>query len=54
MVTMADVRVQEAAKLGFTTCILPKSNLKGLKAPDGIEIVGISNLKEAADLIGQR
>ena len=54
MVTMADVRVQEAAKLGFTTCILPKSNLKGLKAPAGIEIIGISNLKEAADLIGKR
>lgn len=54
MVTMADVRVQEAAKLGFTTCILPKSNLKGLKAPAGIEIIGISNLKEVADLIVKR
>ena len=51
MVTMADIRVQEAAKLGFTTCILPKSNLKGLKAPKGIELIGVDSLKEAADLI---
>lgn len=52
MVTMADVRVQEAAKLGFKTCIVPKSNLKGLKIPAGINVIGVRNLQEAADVIG--
>lgn len=47
MVTMADIRVQEAAKLGFETVILPASNVKGLKAPAGIRIVGIQSLQEA-------
>ena len=47
MVTMADIRVQEAAKLGFETVILPASNVKGLKAPAGIRIVGIRSLQEA-------
>ncbi len=53
MVTMADVRVSEAAKLGFTTCILPASNLRALqgKAPKGIHLIGVKNLKEAADLM---
>ncbi len=52
MVTMADIRVQEAAKLGFTTIILPKSNLRGVKAPDGVELIGIRSLQEAADFLG--
>ena len=47
MVTMADIRVQEAAKLGFETVILPASNVKGLKAPAGIRSVGIRSLQEA-------
>ena len=47
MVTMADIRVQEAAKLGFETVILPASNVQGLKAPAGIRIVGIRSLQEA-------
>ena len=51
MVTLADIRVQEAAKLGFTTCVLPRSNLHGIKAPAGIRLIGISSLQEAADLI---
>ena len=51
MVTMADIRLQEAAKLGFRTCVLPKSNVKGLKIPDGIKVIGVSGLQEAAELV---
>ena len=51
MVTMADIRLQEAARLGFKTCVLPKSNLKGLKVPDGIEVIGVSSLQEAEQLV---
>ncbi len=49
-VTMAESRVNEAAKLGFTTCILPKSCLKGMKKPAGLRLIGVSNLKEAAEI----
>ncbi len=53
MVNMADVRIQEAAKLGFTTCILPYGNLRALsgKTPEGIRLEGVKNLKDAADLV---
>ena len=53
MVTMADIRVQEAAKLGFETVILPASNVKGLKAPAGIRIVGIRSLQEAVQQLSE-
>ena len=45
-VSMAEYRVREAAKLGFTTCILPESCLSRLKAPEGIRLVGVSTVNE--------
>ena len=54
MVTMAELRVQEAAKLGFETVILPASNQRELKkaAPlEGIRIIGVKSLQEAAQLL---
>ena len=49
-VTMAEQRVYEAQKMGFTTCILPKANLDSLKANYEIKLIGVSNIKEAIDL----
>ena len=53
MVTMADIRVQEAAKLGFDTVLLPSSNVKGLKVPKGIRVIGIRSLQEAVEQLGK-
>lgn len=53
MVTMADLRLQEAAKLGFKTCVLPKTNMKGLKVPEGIQVIGIKSLQEASKLLAE-
>jgi len=39
-------RVAEAHKLGFTRCVLPKGNLKGLKAPRGMELSAVSTVTE--------
>lgn len=50
-VSMAEQRVREAAKLGFTTCIMPATNASNIKGVDGIKLVGVSNVKEAIDLI---
>ncbi len=45
-------RVKEAARLGFKTCILPKSCLKHLKGiSDDINVIGVSSLKEAIQQI---
>lgn len=42
-VSMAAQCVQEAKKLGFTRCVLPKVNQSGVKIP-GIECMGIEDL----------
>ena len=50
-VTMAEARVQEARKLGFTTCLLPAGSLPRLKAPEGMRLIGISGLQQVLDYI---
>ncbi len=47
-VPRVQARVTEAARMGFTECVLPKSSLKQLtKIPDGITVIPVRNLKEA-------
>ena len=46
-VNMAQQRVTEAKKLGFTTCILPKVCVAGLTNTQGIQIFGVENIQEA-------
>jgi len=46
-VSQVAVRVGEAAKLGFTRCLLPAANLRGLNAPPGMTLTGVSTLQEA-------
>lgn len=50
-VSQAALRVQEAKKLGFTTCVLPESCMKGLKSDKDIKIIGVNNINEAIELI---
>ena len=51
-VSMAEQRVLEAKKLGFERCILPKVCKVGfLHNIEGIELIGVSNVKEALDAI---
>ena len=50
-VSMAEQRVNEAAKLGFETCILPQICLEKLKRTDGIRLVGVRNVREAIDTL---
>ncbi|HHX88093.1 MAG TPA: DNA repair protein RadA, partial [Firmicutes bacterium] len=43
-----DARLREAAKLGFSRYILPRSNLAGIKEQQGpVNITGVENIKEA-------
>ncbi|MGP7819246.1 DNA repair protein RadA [Niallia sp. 01092] len=46
-VSRIEQRVQEAAKLGFERVILPANNVSGLKAPRGVEIIGVASVSEA-------
>lgn len=44
-------RVSEAFRLGFTRCVLPYHSLKGIdvKRFDGMELIGVRNVREAFD-----
>lgn len=45
-VSQMDVRVKEAARLGFNKCILPKTNMASLTKTAKMEICAISSLKD--------
>jgi DNA repair protein RadA/Sms len=47
-VSHIEYRVKEAVRLGFTKILLPKKNVTAnLKAPAGVELLGVSNIYEA-------
>ena len=52
-VSHCEQRIKEAARLGFSRCIIPKSNLKNLSASikKDIEIVGVRTIREAFEAI---
>lgn len=55
VVSMANERVKEALKLGFTVCLLPKASMGRvqLKEEDRkkIKLIGVENVRQAMDLI---
>lgn len=50
-VSMAQQRVQEARKLGFTRVILPQSSLEQLKNVEGIRLSGAATVRDALRMI---
>ncbi len=45
-------RLEEAARLGFTKAIVPKYSMKNMRQVDGLEVVGVTNLRQAFGAIG--
>ena len=51
-VPRVEARIREAARLGFTQCVLPRSSLKSItNIPDTIELIPVKNIKEAVDIV---
>ena len=50
-VSNAQMRVNEAARLGFTHIVLPAQNIKGLTAPDGVTLTGVRTVREAYEAV---
>lgn len=46
-VSMAQQRVNEAKKLGFETCVLPKISMEKMNEVEGIKLMGVGNVREA-------
>ena len=50
-VSLPELRVAEAAKLGFQRILLPKQNRSKLEAPPGIELIGVEHLRHALQVL---
>jgi DNA repair protein RadA/Sms len=50
-VSRTDIRVSEAAKLGFRRCLLPQSNAERLRAIMSIQIIGVQSVQAVLDIL---
>jgi len=51
-VSQVEMRLNEAEKLGFTKCIMPKINFDRLKRSDGsISLIGVDSVESAIEVI---
>lgn len=50
-VSRPELRVQEAARLGFERCILPAGNLKNLEPPAGLTLQAVQTVQQTLDLL---
>lgn len=50
-VTMAEQRVNEAVKLGFEVCVLPKTSLEKMKKTNKIKLIGVETIRDAITVI---
>ncbi|MBI3393932.1 MAG: DNA repair protein RadA [Nitrospirae bacterium] len=50
-VAQVEARLSEAAKLGFTRCIVPRGNREKIAGVCGVELVGVSDVREAVDAV---
>ena len=50
-ISQSEVRVKEAARLGFKRCLLPKQNQEKIKGMRGIELIGVRTVQEAMGIL---
>ena len=50
-ISQSEVRVKEAARLGFKRCLLPKQNQEKIKGMKGIELMGVRTVQEAMGIL---
>jgi DNA repair protein RadA/Sms len=50
-VGQAELRLREAKKLGFSRCILAKSNLEGCRAMDAMELVAVESVQALVEAL---
>jgi DNA repair protein RadA/Sms len=50
-ISQSEVRVKEAARLGFKRCLLPKQNQEKIKGLKNIELIGVRTVQEAMGIL---
>ena len=53
-VSMAQSRVNEAAKLGFKQCVLPRACMKGLRAPQDMQLIPVGGIGQLQQLMSRQ
>ena len=48
----AERRIAECARLGFDHVIIPKYNLRGIRVPEGVQVVGVETVTQAIVELG--
>ena len=48
-VSQVGARISEAAKMGFTTFIVPKASLDKISYPKSVRVIGVENVTEAVN-----
>ncbi|MDO4942347.1 MAG: DNA repair protein RadA [Lachnospiraceae bacterium] len=50
-VSQAEQRIIEAEKMGFHTCIMPKSDMQNMRIKSDMKLIGVANVREALDYL---
>ncbi len=50
-VSMAENRVTEAKRLGFSICVVPQANYENCCKVEGIKVIGVASVQDAMDFI---
>ena len=51
-ISQAERRISECARLGFTSVVIPKYNLRGLRVPDNMNVIGVETVAETLAALG--
>ena len=50
-IPLCDRRAAECRRLGFTTVVLPKENLRRMTAPEGVRLIGVDTVMQAVAVL---
>ena len=50
-IAQCDRRVAECQRLGFSTVVLPKENMKRMKTPEGMKLIGVDTVFQALSVL---
>ena len=50
-ISQCERRLSECARLGFTTCVIPRENARRVRAPEGMRVYGVDTLAEAISIL---
>ena len=51
-ISQAERRIAECSRLGFTSVIVPKYSLRGIRVPDSMRVIGVETVTQALNELG--